>query len=165
MKYKKVYLDMDGVLCNFDKLFVSLYGEESLVTRDNKQFTASWPDWVENQKGFTKLEWFPGAQELIAYLESVPDIEIEILSSSGGNRFHDQVRDQKNIWLDNHNIHFKRNFVPGRRFKKDYAKPDTILIDDTPDVIENFNEAGGTAILHKDIAETLPILKSLLDVH
>jgi hypothetical protein len=164
VKYTKVYLDMDGVLCNFDKLFVELYGEDALVTRDNKQFTASWPDWVENQKGFTKLEWFPGAQDLLEFLESQP-VELEILSSSGGNRFHDQVKAQKNIWLDNHDIQFKRNFVAGRRFKADYARPDTILIDDTPDVVEGFNKAGGTAILHTDAKKTLVILKALLGVN
>lgn len=156
---------MDGVLCNFEKLFISLYGENALVTRDNKQFTASWPDWVENQKGFTKLEWFPGAQDLLEFLKNHPELEVEILSSSGGNRFHDQVKAQKNIWLDKHNIEFKRNFVAGRKLKANYAKSDTILIDDTPDVVESFSDAGGTAILHTDAKETIETLKFLLDVH
>ena len=52
--------------------------------------------------------------------------------------------------------------MPGRSLKKDYASPDTILIDDTEDVINSFNRAGGIGILHKDIGETLTQLKTLL---
>lgn len=164
MKYTKVYLDMDGVLCDFDKLFVKLYGEEALVTRDTKQFSASWSDWVENQKGFTKLEWFPGALDLLKFLDSLP-VEVEILSSCTGSIQASQVEEQKNLWLDNQKLFIKRNFVRGRRLKANYARPDTILIDDTPDVIESFNAAGGTAILHTDAKETIETLKFLLDVH
>jgi hypothetical protein len=54
--------------------------------------------------------------------------------------------------------------VPGRRKKAEYAKPDTILIDDTPDVIESFVEAGGVGILHKDAVKTIEKLKQLLEI-
>jgi hypothetical protein len=37
------------------------------------------------------------------------------------------------------------------------------LIDDTQDVIDDFNMAGGIGILHKDIQQTIKILQEVLD--
>jgi hypothetical protein len=65
-------------------------------------------------------------------------------------------------WLRDHGIEYKANIVPGRKHKKEYATSETILIDDTPDVIEGFTEAGGHGILHKDVEETKVKLKELL---
>jgi len=98
----------------------------------------------------------------LKYIVSL-DIPIEILSSSGGQKHHDEVKRQKEVWLKKHNIDFKANIVPGRKLKSNYAKPDIILIDDTEDVIDGFNEAGGIGILHKDTAKTIKIVQSVLD--
>ena len=98
----------------------------------------------------------------IQQLQETHSIEIEILSSSGGERFHTEVQKQKNVWLKSKGIDYPVNIVPGRKFKSDYATPTTILIDDTEDIIVNFNAAGGIGILHKDINETLDRLRILL---
>lgn len=158
---KKIYLDMDGVLCSFHKRFVELYGEEALGFRDKKNFTVYWPDFIQ-RKEFENLEWFPGGQELIRYLKE-KDIEIEILSSSGGQKHHDEVTEQKKVWLKKQGLAFKPNIVSGRKHKAEYATPETILIDDTEDVIANFNRAGGIGIHHTDINITLEKLESLLN--
>lgn len=157
----KIYLDMDGVICNFHKRFVELYGEEALGFRDRKNFTVYWPDFIE-KKQFEDLDWFPGGQELLKFLKD-KNVEIEILSSSGGEKFHTQVEEQKKVWLKKQGIAYKPNIVPGRKHKAKYATPETILIDDTDDVIESFNAAGGIGILHKDAAETIQRLESLLN--
>jgi hypothetical protein len=47
--------------------------------------------------------------------------------------------------------------------KQNYATPDSILIDDTEDVIEAFNRAGGIGILHKDASETLSVLRKIFN--
>jgi hypothetical protein len=38
-----------------------------------------------------------------------------------------------------------------------------ILIDDTQDVIDDFNMAGGIGIIHNDLNKTLKTLKSIVD--
>jgi hypothetical protein len=53
--------------------------------------------------------------------------------------------------------------VPGRRHKKDWANPSSVIIDDTPDVITAWNKAGGVGILHKDVKETIKTLDTLLN--
>jgi hypothetical protein len=66
---------------------------------------------------------------------------------------------QKKIWLDTYNITFKQNFVPGKKLKKNFATPTSILIDDTESNIDDWIGAGGIGILHKDWGTTLQILK------
>lgn len=163
MKYKTLYLDMDGVLTDFEEMFAQRFGYPSMSVRDRKNFSTEWPIFVQ-EKLFEKLEWFKGGKELLAFIRKYP-IHVEILSSSGGLQFHEEVKQQKKNWLMEHGISYKANIVPGRRKKKEYAKPDTILIDDTRDIIDDFNSAGGTAIHHTDPGKTLKMLKILLEMH
>lgn len=152
---------MDGVLCNFEKRFTELYGKDALGARDRKNFTTNWPNFIMDGN-FESLEWFPGGKELLDFIQNETDWEVEILSSSGGEKFHSEVAAQKVVWLCNKGIPYKANIVPGRKHKTAYATPETILIDDTEDIIVNFNAAGGLGILHKDINETLAKLRTLL---
>jgi hypothetical protein len=161
MKVTKLYLDMDGVLCNFEKRFTELYGEDALGSRDRKNFTTNWPNFIMDGN-FENLEWFPGGKELLDFIQNETDWEVEILSSSGGEKFHSEVAAQKVMWLCDKGIPYKANIVPGRKHKTAYATPETILIDDTEDIIVNFNAAGGLGILHKDANETLAKLRTLL---
>lgn len=153
---------MDGVLCDFEKRFTELYGKDALGARDRKNFTTNWPNFIMDGN-FESLEWFPGGKELLDFIQNETDWEVEILSSSGGEKFHSEVAAQKVVWLCDKGIPYKANIVPGRKHKTAYATPETILIDDTEDIIVNFNAAGGVGILHKDINETLAKLRTLLD--
>jgi hypothetical protein len=163
---KKIYLDMDGVLCDFNKRFEELFsynpGSEALASeRDRKDFSPNWKTFIET-KQFATLDWFPGGRELIQYVESLR-IPIEILSSSGGIKNHSEVRDQKTSWLRARGLLYPINIVPGRRIKKYFSHQGNVLIDDTADVIEEFNQGPGKAILHKDVNETIKALESLLN--
>ena len=153
---------MDGVLCDFEKRFTTLYGKDALGARDRKNFTTNWPNFIMDGN-FESLEWFPGGKELLDFIQNETDWEVEILSSSGGEKFHSEVAAQKVVWLCNNGIPYKANIVPGRKHKTAYATPETILIDETEDIIVNFNAAGGLGILHKDANETLAKLRTLLD--
>ena len=158
---KKIYLDMDGVLSDFERKFGELYGEAALKNRDRKLWTEDWPDFIQN-KQFEELPKFPGCDELLGFIRKFP-VEVEILTSSGGLKFHEQVKEQKKVWLKKNSIVYTPHVVPGRKHKKEYAKPDIVLIDDTEDVIDSFNKAGGIGILHRDVKETIKTLETLLN--
>ena len=66
------------------------------------------------------------------------------------------------IWLQKNAITFNPIFVPGSRLKKAYAKPDTIIIDDTEIVIDDWREAGGIGIWHKNWPDTLVQLRQYI---
>lgn len=160
----KIYVDMDGVVANFEKRYIELFRETPGDSRDRKEFSQNWTDFVEG-RNFSTLDWWPGGKELVEYLKTnFKPQDVEFLTSSGGHKYHNEVTEQKNEWIRNNpNIpsEWTVNVVSGRRTKANYATPDCVLIDDTQDVIEAFRKAGGIAIHHKDITNTLMMLDIL----
>ena len=159
---KTLYLDMDGVLCFFEKRFRELFN--TMGERNRKDFDKNWPSFIQG-KNFEDLEKFPGCDKLLAFAKELQDnhgIKVEILSSSGGEKFHSEVTAQKIKWLCDNGITFKANIVPGSSKKAALATPDAVLVDDTDYVIDAYVKAGGIGILHTDADETIEKLKSML---
>lgn len=157
-----IFIDMDGVLCNFEGRYIDLFKEIPGRSRDKKEFSKNWTDFVIGQN-FTTLEFWPGAQELLAFISTVPDIKVKILTSSGGLKYHELVKDQKIQWLNKRGIDIEPIVVTNRSKKGEYATATSVLIDDTADVIDTFNEKGGIGILHKNSANTIKLLEILLN--
>lgn len=149
----KIYLDMDGVLCDFNKRFVEVHSIDPDSIRGTFTETPEWEQFV-NENHFATLDWFPGGKELWGYVSSL-GVRLEILSSSGGHRFYDMIAEQKKTWLRNNGINIPVKIVPGKRYKKDFAYSTHILIDDTERNVVEFIEAGGLAFLHKDVRTTI----------
>jgi FMN phosphatase YigB (HAD superfamily) len=158
---KKIYLDMDGVLTDFEKRFAEKFGYPAMAVRDRKNFSIEWPQFIAD-KEFETLEWFPGGQQLLSFIREHNHITVEMLTSSGGVKHHEEVKEQKKIWLKKMGITYKPHVVPGRKHKAKYAEPDVVLIDDTKDIIDSFNAAGGIGILHRNVDDTINTLKELL---
>jgi hypothetical protein len=158
----KIYLDMDGVIANFEKRYIELFREHPGSSRDRKEFSKNWTSFIEG-KNFESLDYWPGGPELINYLIYRFN-DVEILTSSGGKKYHNEVTEQKNKWIKERNLPstWKVNVVAGRSLKAEFATPDSILIDDTLDVIDAFNKAGGIGIHHKDVGNTMMLLDILL---
>lgn len=147
---KTVFVDMDGVLTDFNSNYKKINGmtaQEVRNSRDRKEFSAYWEKYITSN-GFADQDWFQGAQELVEFLNK-QNVQKCILSSSGGMKFHNIVQAQKHIWLMDHGINWPVVIVPGRRFKAGFASSSTALIDDTADVIQSFTSAGGLGILHE----------------
>ena len=158
---RKIYLDLDGVITDFERRYREIFGTDPALVRAHKQFSDHWTEFVEGHH-FNSLDYHEGALELLAYLES-KDVEIEILSSSGGEKYHDIVEQDKILWLIEHGIPYHPNIVSGRSKKKDFAEADTLLIDDTEDNVNQFVEAGGLGIYHTNVKETIAKLEELLN--
>lgn len=158
---KTIYLDMDGVICNFIGRYEELFEMGPDEARDRKEFSSQWAKFVTTEQ-FKTLDWWPGGQRLLHFISTIKNVNVEMLTSSGGAKFHDLVTEQKLFWLKSNNINYKANVVPGRKLKAQYADSTTLLIDDTPDVIEGFVDAGGHGILHKDVDDTIKKIQSLI---
>ncbi len=152
---------MDGVLANFDKQYELLFGVRPVDTKNRtKHFWSNWDVFVTDNN-FTKLELIAGAKTLMKSCDLLK-VPVEILTSTGNEKYYDTIATQKTEWLKAHNITYKPNFVAGGLKKAQYADPWNILIDDTPKVIDAYVKAGGTAILHTNVDTTI---KQLLKLH
>jgi len=145
---------MDGVLTDFDKRYRELFG---ISASDRTNFEENFRTLID-EKHFETLETRSGFVTLKNYLETL-NIPKCILSSTGRKEKHMNVSQQKMIWLANQKITWPKVFVPGKHLKKEYANPNSIIIDDTQSVIDDWNEAGGIGILHKDAKTTIETLK------
>ena len=156
-KITKIYLDMDGVIADFDKRYKELYKMEPKEAEDKKEFYKFFDNFIAT-KQFATLDLMPDAVLLLNYLSKL-NIPTEILSSTSSEKRDADIRAQKLMWLQTHNIGFKVNLVPGKRLKKDFSNANSILIDDTPVNIDQWRREGGVGILHTDTISTLGILK------
>jgi hypothetical protein len=164
MQIDKIYVDMDGVLCNFEKRYTERYGHISEEVR-RSTFKTNFKDFIETDQ-FATLEILDDAHHLIDVLDLYV-IPKEILSSTAYEEVYESISLQKARWLATHNISWKQNFVPGKRHKYKWATPNSVIIDDTWSVIEDWRNAGGIGIHHKNTEQTLAELKCCLnkDVH
>jgi hypothetical protein len=144
-----LYLDMDGVLTNFEKAYRAIWHE---FTFDRERFREA----VMERKIFSHLEWMPNGEmfiEGIRKLEKDYNLNVEMLTSTGTRRTAMKAAaiEQKSAWLKEHGIIWKPNFVTCKPEKSDYAiEGKTILVDDMEGCTQPFIEKGGIAFLHKD---------------
>ena len=149
-----LFLDMDGVLVDYDGGFSNLTGG----IKSGEIYKKYGPDKVRDislatgMKFWFNLGWERGGQELWNAASSLFN-DIRILSSAGDcspDRFK-MVEAGKRLWIKN-NIptmpQSKVYIVNGKRFKKNYATKNSILVDDMPITIKEWNQAGGFGILH-----------------
>lgn len=153
---KVIYVDMDGVIANFNKRYLEKFNVSPEQTRSNREFDHYFKKFIEDRE-FATLEPMADMNLLLMFLQS-RNIPKEILSSTSREEHYDAISEQKKEWLEKQNINFKQNFVPGKRLKAQFATPNSILIDDTLSVIDDWNKAGGIGILHKNAVSTLAIL-------
>lgn len=151
-----LYLDMDGVLANFDKKYRSL--------DPHKEDKVRFRDAVLIHRIFEDLEFMPDTQELLNHVSKLRGITVEILTSMGtyDTIRGEQAKTQKLHWLNKKNIPYKANFVRTKHEKAQYATPESILIDDSVGCVSPFIAKGGHGILHKHASESIRILDSTI---
>jgi len=144
-----LFLDMDGVLCNFDKAYRAFDPEKA----DRKKFR----DAVFMHKIFEDLEFMHDAHVLLEYVAKLKDINIEILTSMGtyDELQGHEAKTQKLYWLHKHNIPYKANFVRAKQEKANFAHDRAILVDDSIGCINPFIVKGGHGILHTKSSDSI----------
>lgn len=148
---KTLFVDMDGVLCDFDKSYRELLNTTPSEVRQGstEQYETNWQKCLK-AKMFAELDYHAGAEELIEFCNSLQSITVAILTSTRNFESYNTVRAQKEQWLKKHKIDWPFIAVPGWRFKAGFATADSFLIDDTKNVVKSFVNAGGHAVLHTD---------------
>ena len=159
----KIYVDMDGVVADFDQRFRDLAGMGPKEFEEKYGKNAFW-DFID--EGNNKLVFWVGippmsdAKQLIDY---VSKYNYEMLTAPSLKK---QSLMGKGLWMKNQT---NKGLFPSKpkvnyrnaSNKKDFAAPNHILIDDREDTINSWNAAGGIGILHTSAANTINQLKKL----
>lgn len=155
-----IYVDIDGVIANFHDRIMEYRGHLEWC---DKTFTKA----VYEYEIFKDLDLLSGANNLIKSIKKVSHVRKEFLTSTGCRNdmvHHEKAKIQKTYWLQKNGFHFKPNFVmTGDEKGLLYATRESVLIDDTPSVVDNFRKCGGYAILHNN-SDVDSTLKQLYDI-
>lgn len=158
MKPITLYLDMDGVIADFNKFYATCAPYDP---DDRHRFREA----VMHVKIFEKLDYMPDALELLNHVRKLPeDVNVEILTSMGTMDMTRamEARRQKLVWLLRKGINYKANFVHTKHEKANYATPTSILIDDSVGCISPFISKGGYGILHVNASESISMLDATI---
>jgi len=139
----KIYLDMDGVLVDFDQQFKDLTGMMPREFEAKYGSTGFWEAIDKAGVGFWRgMSWMPGGEALY---NRASQFDHELLSSPSRSELS---KIGKRLW--------RRDKTPSTKLtlsrsylKKNYAAPNHILIDDREDNIQQWRDAGGIGILYK----------------
>ena len=156
----KIYVDMDGVIADFHKRYTERYRMSPAEADGAGQFGKFFVKFIADRE-FSTLELMEDAVELLNFLNGMKAPK-EILSSTARVENHSSISAQKNEWLKHHNINYVQNFVPGKHLKYRFATPNSIIIDDTKSVIDDWNNAGGIGLHHTDAKSTIAMLKKYI---
>ena len=160
----KIYLDMDGVVADFEKRFKDLSGIAPREFEDKFGRTKFW-DFIdeENKVGFwVGIPVMDGAKELVDYVSKHDYVMLTAPS------IKKQSRLGKILWVRNHTgdlfpskpqIIFK--YSKEKHKVKPELTPTDILIDDRKSTIDNWNNAGGVGILYQSASQTIADLKKI----
>lgn len=167
MEIEKIYIDMDGVLADFDRGFRELCGMEPVNQSDPDPTLADvvWDNVRKVPHYYDKLEVGPGAGEMFRILYETYGDKCEILSAiPKPHRNIEHAKEDKINWVKRElSDTVKINIVYRAEKKQFCTSKGCILIDDFRKNIREWEEAGGTGILYTSAADALEAISKLTD--
>ena len=141
-----IYVDMDGVVADFDAGIQSLYGR-SFETLDSSEQSMFWNSDCAAHRFFANLAPIPEGIALVrGLLQS--GLKFTFMTSTGGGKMHLNIAKQKLDFLSSVGISESPvAFCLNTLSKAWFASENAILIDDRQKVVDAWREAGGEAIL------------------
>jgi len=159
-KYQ-IYCDMDGVLTDFEKRFVTLLQQEgpkyyskatiAQVTRpkhfDKLEGTEEFWKFIDQHIGlefWSEMPWMPNGRQLWDFIQPYGPKLLTSPSEDNTSRLG------KRLWVRNHLSPAPEVIFRFGDAKSDFANENSILIDDKPSNLVAFASKGGIAIECKD---------------
>lgn len=152
----KIFLDMDGVICDWEAQFKRYSGGVPVEVYDAEYGKKKRYFFVRKNSPeyYATMPYMTDASILLNYIKKFP---VEILSHAPD----EYAAEGKLAWLQNNKIDYNPILVNHSNEKASFAMPNCILIDDKPENIKQFRDAGGIGILHRSANETIAELEKL----
>lgn len=146
----KVYLDLDGVMADFDKHFKDKFGVCPQTLDDN----VLWKKINSYEEFYENLPLMPGALELFNFLNE--NFDVTILTACPKSNYQKSAL-QKKEWVRKY-ISKDITVLPvlgGKNKALFMHEKGDILIDDMIKNCQAWNDLGGKSILHLDAQTTM----------
>lgn len=150
MTQRTIYLDMDGVLVDFDTHFFKLHGRWPKEVGEE----GFWKVFDTKRDGFFRdclpFDGHLGFLDSVLEVADIKHYKVEILTALPRRSTHPHAAQEKQDWLNLHGMgHIKMNVGPYAIDKQKWCNPGDILIDDKDLNIEQWSNKGGIAIHHE----------------
>ena len=161
-KNYKIYVDMDGVVADFDKRFTDLSGMSPSDYESKNGKNAFW-DFIDVKHKLAFWVGIPPMSDAQGLMDYVSKHDYEMLTAPSIKK---ESLMGKGLWIRNwakkglFPSKPKVNYKPAKN-KHHFAAPNHILIDDKQSTIDSWNAAGGIGILHTSAGNTISQLKKL----
>lgn len=154
---RRLYLDCDGVLADFERGAHTLLGMSVEAFQQRHGIGAFWKRLATAPDFYAQLPLMPGAMELF---EAVRHLDPVILTGlPRGN------------WAAPQKVQWARRHFPGTRIittmaadKRNHCDPGDVLVDDLLKHRHLWEGAGGVFIHHRTVADTLRQLSNYFDL-
>lgn len=166
----RLFLDMDGVLCDFSKGYRKLSNNKTLVETINTdgERVAREKYLTAREEFWENLDWICGGKELWDASKNLFK-HVSILSSAGSTDIErgKTIDAGKRKWLKKNIPEMNQSnvfIVLGKHNKQKYASKNGILVDDVQITIDQWNNSGGFGICHNSdyYKKTIEDLKDIV---
>jgi hypothetical protein len=164
-----IYFDVDDTLSNYTQNLATTIIKDPETGEDRK---IKPQDTVENIDYWLNAPIIPGAKEMVDFaknnfnkvevLSAVPELS-KANKELTGKRFFDAPIDGKTEWVTKNIGSLPMNWSKNGKEKALWATPNSVLIDDKPENIKAFEQAGGIGILIDTPQNVITKLKDLLE--
>lgn len=161
-----VYLDMDGVLADFDKKTLELIGKQ---LRDFPTSKEGWDAISHVQNIYEILDPMPDANQLVEGVFELQrqfnyNFDIGVLTAIPRIGSVPNARLHKRAWIQRYypELIFNFNIGPHAVHKQLHARKGDVLIDDSEKNIPQWNSVGGFGIFHTSAEKSLAELEQYL---
>lgn len=154
----KLYLDLDGVMADFDTYFASEFG----IASDKLNDSTLWK-WINGHGNFFRN--LPLCEGAVEFFEAVKHLNPTILTACPKTNYT-VAATQKRQWVYEH-LSKDVTVIPmlgGKNKAMFMHSPGDVLIDDFEKNCIPWREHSGVAIQHKDFATTWTALKPIFNL-
>ena len=146
---RTIYIDMDGVVADFDSYVSALLGRPIGWGATQDLTDVEWERLASVDRLYFQMPLMPDATKLVAYIKSLSTrFHVQFLTAVPRRSTIPSAKDDKQAWVDKYFPGMRMDIGPYSQHKQKWCKPGDILIDDRPSNIEQWTAVGGIAIYH-----------------
>lgn len=147
-KRRTIYIDMDGVVADFNFYVSNVLGRE-IGWGVHDLTSEEWDKIAEIPNLYRQLPLIGDSVKMVGLCKSFSTrVNVEFLTAIPRQSTMPSAKQDKLDWINEHFPGIPVNFGPFSRDKQHWARPGDILIDDKPSNVKEWGDAGGIPIHH-----------------